>query len=263
MRTALVFLYRNDDSGSREEPFKITRDRVSEMYPFDHVLVADDRSYVRFNRSATRNLGVLMAESYGAEKVVLCDADSIPEERALRDAIQSEDYLLHFPFNEVWEMSPKAIHNIAGGSNLSQLRNRAICRAGPSQGGIWVCRPDVWWLAGGQDSRLRGWGCEDRAMINAAHTLVGQPVFHPGVLMCLYHDRADPTGKLTLDWEPEDVEILHRYNAAYLNREATLELINERADHTGTFQRQAEERCRTLRQFQRYDDGIDRTGDCL
>lgn len=225
MKVVLVFHFRNDASGSRQVAFDATRAAVVHLYPFDHVLVVDS-GHEPYSRAASRNLGVRQAEGLGADVVVVNDADSIAEARPLKDAIEQAyvDGLVHHPFNECWYLIPKSTKRI-GTTPLGQLRNRAISRTGPSNGGIWVCRPDVWWATGGQDDRFTGYGAEDRSHLAATVTLVGQSVHHEGVLLCAYHDRQLGTHEV---WNYDDVVLMERYHGAYRDEAATRAIIAER-----------------------------------
>jgi len=225
MKVVLAFPFRDDAEFTRSPGFKVVKDQVSQLTRFSSVITVDS-GHQPFNRAATRNLAVRRAEELEADVVVLCDADSIPQRDPLREAIlaAADSGLIHYPFNEVWEMAPKAIHLIRVGRTVNQLRNRSFHRYGPSQGGIWVCRPETWWKAGGQEERLVGWGCEDRAMIAAANTMVGKAVHHEGVLMCLYHHRP-PTDQ---QWMPDDVELLRRYENSIGNLSEMRAILDER-----------------------------------
>ena len=224
MVVVLVFHFRDDASGSRQVAFDATRVAVVALYPFNHVLVVDS-GHEPYSRAASRNLGVRQAEGLGADVVVLNDADSIPEAEPLKRAIEESynDGLIHHPFNTVWSLIPKSTKRI-GNTPLGQLRNRAISRSGPSQGGIWVCRPDVWWGSGGQDERFTGYGAEDRAHLAATNTILGQSVIHEGVLLCAYHDRQLGTHET---WDYNDVELLTRYHNAFGDAEALRKITEE------------------------------------
>lgn len=239
MKVVLAIPFRDDAEYTRSPAFQVVRDQVSKLTDFWKVITVDS-GHEPFNRAATRNMAVRQAEAAGADVVVLCDADSIPQRDPLRQAIidASTDGLIHYPFNEVWEMVPKAIHLIRVGRNLNQLRNRAYNRYGPSQGGCWVVSPATWWSAGGQEERFSGWGCEDRAMIAAANTLVGRSVQHEGVLMCLYHHRPP----IAHQWIPQDVQLLTRYESSIDDPEMMKEILNERAYDFGPVPRKAQVR---------------------
>ena len=224
IRVALVIHFREDSSGSRTAAFEVTKKVMTTRYAFDDVLVVDS-GHERYNRSASRNYGVRLAEERGADVVVVCDADSVCESGPLKQAIEEayDKSIFVFPFNEVWYLVPKATQRIAV-TPIAQLRNRAIHRTGPSNGGIWVCRPDVWWKVGGQDERLVGYGAEDRSMLAATKTLLGESLTLEGILLCAYHDRELDTHE---SWDYDDVQLLERYHHAFGNREATQAIIDE------------------------------------
>lgn len=213
------------------------------MYEWECVVEVDS-GHERFNRAATRNLAVKWATINGFDIVVLNDADSVPEVGGMVAAINGAalDDLIHFPFNRVYELVPKAT-NFVGIQSPAILMNRAYAKC-ESEGGIWVMKPRVWQKAGYQDERFGGWGCEDRAFIAANHTLVGKPVKHDGSLFCMYHDR---TSNESESWLPEEVELLIRYNDAYLNPEEMENIINERLNYLGAVAGTTEERSPTVR----------------
>jgi hypothetical protein len=109
------------------------------------------------------------------------------------------------------------------GATTEQIKSRIIDKC-KSEGGVWVCRPDAWTTAGGQDPRLVGWGCDDRAFLAASRTLVGMPIKHHGILMCLPHYRPT-TGEI---WLPEDVALLIEYQNAYEQPQKMREIIDAR-----------------------------------
>jgi hypothetical protein len=224
MKTGLIFGYRDDQAGSRSAAFEVTKDIVSHLYPFDYIATVDSGHAV-YNRAATRNLGMQQAERQGCDVVVLNDADSIPEKEPLRIAIEQsvDSGLIAHPFNEVWMLIPKVTNRIKT-TPLPQLRNKVISISGPSRGGIYVCRPAVWWRTGGQDERLVGYGTEDRCHLAATTTLIGESIIIPGVLLCAYHDRQlGPTE----NWNYEDVLLMNRYHAAFMDPIAMTALITE------------------------------------
>jgi len=120
----------------------------------------------KWSLAAARNAGVRLAHT---DVVVVCDADNVPEHGVLLDAVDAcqDDGLVHLPY--------------------TLFRNGTFVWDG-SWGGCYVCTPEAWWLAGGQDERFTGWGCEDHAMIYAHSTLLGHRlVRHDGVLTHFPH----------------------------------------------------------------------------
>lgn len=238
MKVALVFPWR--PTPDRQEAWDYVSRFVPEMYPFEAGITVDTSDKV-FNRSATRNEGVRWAQRHGFDVVVVCDADSVPQREPLVDAINGaySDGLMHFPFDIAWYCGPKTIGRLLLGQNLEQLRSRIIDKC-QSEGGIWVCRPETWFAAGGMDERLSGWGCDDRAFLSASRTLVGPPQKHPGVLLCLPHYRPDNF------WLPEDVNILIETQSRYQNPEEMKRYVSSRSDVSSPEQGPAEERSTTI-----------------
>lgn len=175
----------------------------------DAVQLPCDSGHEPFNRSASRNEVVRQAEQYNADIVVVSDADTIPTPAGLRAAIDAAiDGGMHYPFDK---------YLYAGSDNPP----------GGNTGGIYVCRPDVWWAFGGMDERFSGWGGEDDAAHAAAECLIGKPVEHPGYAVSLWHDAAcRDLGSPR--WRPNS-ELSMRYNAARRDPKAMRNLIAERA----------------------------------
>lgn len=223
MKVLLAFPFRDSD-GSRIEAFVRTRECLEGMYEWDDIREFDS-GHEPFSRAATRNMAMQYGLDNDYDVVVCCDADSVPEPEPLRDAINgASDGLIHYPFTTVYELIPKASLQV-GVQPPSILQNRAISKC-ESEGGVWVCRPDTWFLAGGQDERFTGWGCEDRAFISASKTLIGDPVKHPGALFCMYHTRPQDY------WLTEDVLLLIQYNDAFKDVERMREIIDGRFNST-------------------------------
>lgn len=209
----------------RLESFKVTLERVRRYYDYD-ALYTVDSGHTNFNRAASRNLAVEVAQEAGADIVVLNDADSVPEHNTtVVEAIEAAyaDGLMHFPFSEVWYIDYKGLVRVQQGHGQHQIQSRIWDKC-ESEGGIWICKPETWWKAGGQDPRLNGWGCDDRSFLAASRTLVGPPQKHDGVLFCLPHYR--PTGEEI--WIPEEVQLLIEYQSAYLQPEEMQRIIYSR-----------------------------------
>lgn len=222
MKVMLGFPWRPTDD--RLEAYRVTTEVVPKLYPFDAVFTVDS-GHTTFNRPQSRNLIFDVAEANGADVVVCCDADSVPQEEPLREAINSSlDGKMHFPFHEAWYLSEKGMVRVKLGATSEQIRSRIFDKC-PSEGGIWVCTPETWRRAGGQDPELANWGCDDRAFLASSRTLVGMPIKHHGFLYCLPHIR--PSDKEI--WVPEEVQLLVEYESQYMNPEGMKEVISRRA----------------------------------
>lgn len=222
------------ETPDRLKAYNCVRPRLEQMYPWEAVITGDS-GHDPFRRGATRNLLVCEAQRLGADIVVLCDADSLPEQMSLVAAINmAHDGKIHYPFHEAWYMEQKVYPRLEAGQNLEQLKSRIIDKCA-SQGGCWVVSPTAWWAAGGMDERLTGWGCEDRAFLAASRTMLGEPVIHSGILLCMPHDRDPKT------WLPEDVKILVEHHDRYLDPERMKRYFESRTDISSPIEGQAEE----------------------
>lgn len=157
--------------------------RLRQMLPdADHLMVDVPG---QFSRARVRNEAVRRAAD---GVVVLCDADTIPEEQPLREAIAgaAADGRLHLPYTRYRALSPEGTLAVyARGTDpahapVTEDSMRPI-------GGVWVIRADAWWAAGGMDERFVGWGYEDDAFWAAAGCLLGEPVRHHGTITHLHH----------------------------------------------------------------------------
>lgn len=205
MKIGLGFIYRDID-GSRCLAWQKSQLLWSQMAINWHRIDIYDAGTPIFSRSASRNK--VVDSNMDCDVVVIADADSIPEEKVLRDAIFGAmvDGMVHFPFDLVC--------CVDRGDTMRIYQDRTFddipisWSYGPSQGGIWVCRPETWWQAGGMDLRLTGWGHEDRIFLICNEVLVGPAVIHPGKLLNLWHPRDDSTVPTE-----RDVAIFNEYNS--------------------------------------------------
>lgn len=220
----------------RVRAYDFLRPKLDSLYPWYKTYTGDSGD-IPFRRGATRNYLVRVAESYKADVVVLCDADSLPEPGPLADAIRmaAEDNKIHFPFHQAWYMEQKVYARIEAGQSLEQLKSRIIDKCA-TQGGCWVMTPQAWWACGGMDDRLIGWGGEDRAFLAASNTILGAPVIHHGILLCLPHLPDDHR------WLHDDVVILNEYHERYQQPERMKEYIESRVDVFSSVTEQTEER---------------------
>jgi predicted glycosyltransferase involved in capsule biosynthesis len=192
--------------GERESIFSKVRPLVESMYPFSNVLVADS-GHETFNRAATRNVIADWAIREQASVVVICDADSIPQEEVLRETIEMvyEDGQVRIPFDEVRVLPSNRF--LRHPNRFEGIVPRLTY--GPSCGGIYVLRPSLWRSLGGMDERIDGWGFEDRIFLCAINTFSEGPIFHVGNLYTVDHSRDIHNLK-----HPENNVLMDRYLAA-------------------------------------------------
>jgi hypothetical protein len=164
-----------------------------------------DSGHVVFNRAASRNKAVAAAEHAGQTKLVITDADCVPEPDALEAAwAESDDTAVHLPYTT-------CLTHTADGEPAAEL--------GFTCGGVYVTTVAAWRAVGGQDERFNLWGPEDFAFMLAHRTLLGRDlVKHPGRLLSLGHE-LDPN-RHTDDDSDELVQLYRRYEAADGNKAA-------------------------------------------
>ncbi len=209
MKVVLGFPYRGTHRW-REEIFSIVKREVTEMYPWDGVIV-EDSGHDQFNRSATRNLIVELAHYQGADVVVICDADSIPEaynlEVAIRRAYERSEMVV--PFDWVKVIAYKSVFR----SYTPYKQAMEIRTYGPSCGGIFVCKPSTWAYVGGMDERIVGWGYEDQIFLVALHTFLKGYTSLQGILYNFEHPRGT-------DYIPDapNAELRDKYHKVFKNQ---------------------------------------------
>lgn len=148
------------------------------LYPWHRAAIFAGDPEGSFNRAAVRNE---IADRFSdADVLVICDSDSLPEAMPLWQAIEAAkiDGKVHFPFDIVRVLDPE---------------DHEAYTYGPSAGGCYVLRPDVWRRLGGMDERLGSWGTDDRSFLVAIDTFIGRPVHHSGALTCFWHERDEET----------------------------------------------------------------------
>jgi hypothetical protein len=218
MKAMLAIPFRGN-GGERERILGKTLELLRNLYNWEHVELFDT-SHPTFNRAATRNRGVFAAEQYGCDVVVVCDADSIPEQEPLKAAIHSaNDGIIHFPFSSVVEYPADRLDDL----DLTLSAAKSIGSGWyPSEGGCWVATPKAWWEAGGMDERIIHWGPEDRAFLAAYRTLLGDSVRHDGMLVSVAPSWRGRKFHLA------DLQIIAKYELALGNRDKMLEVIASR-----------------------------------
>ncbi|MFE1170468.1 glycosyltransferase [Nocardiopsis sp. NPDC058789] len=160
--------------------------RLREMLPDAHHLVVDVDG--EFSRARVRNEAVRRA---GSGVVVLCDADTLPEEGALRDAINGAagDGRLHLPYTRYRALSPEGTLAVYA-RGVDPMDAPVEDESRRPIGGVWVISVDAYWAVGGMDEEFKGWGFEDDAFHTAANCLLGETVRHEGTITHLHHKPA-------------------------------------------------------------------------
>ena len=141
--------------------------------------------------SATRNLGVRLAEQDNCDIIIINDADTIPEINPLREAMAAalEDNMIHNPYNvyALYEQYETNLH-FNQAIELSQLRFVPV----NSCSGTIVFTPKAWWDLGGADEKFIKWGYEDTAQDLVHQVIHGTPfVKHAGTVYAFSHVTQD------------------------------------------------------------------------
>lgn len=181
----LVVPWRDTDP-DRAQAFGFVSTHLRNILP-DARLVLADSGHQPFNRAASRNHGVTLADE---GVVVICDADTIPEAEPLHAAINAAamDGLLHLPYTHYRALSKAGTAAAHGGTALRGCHTELDL--GGSQGGVLVMRANAWQATGGMDERFTGWGFEDAAFHAAITTLHGPVIRHTGTIHHLWHPSA-------------------------------------------------------------------------
>jgi hypothetical protein len=204
VRVAAVIPWRGGQP-DRERHHQTVRAHLRDLLP-DAWHIDADSGHQPFSRAGSRNHGVRLAQDVGAEVVVLCDADTLPEREPLLAAIDgAHDGLLHLPYTRYRSLTRRGLAQYRRGDPLMDCDVDHDHEG--ATGGVIVIRVDAWWRAGGMDERFQGWGHEDAAFRLAADTLLGPTVRHPGAIHHLWHAR---------EWNLGSPEF--RANAAHMER---------------------------------------------
>jgi hypothetical protein len=187
-----------------------------------------DSGHTLFSRAGSRNAGVRQAAAAGADVVVLCDADTLPEDEALHAAIDAAgDGRLHLPYSWFRGLSQDGTAAYLAGAPAADCP--ADLEHQWSTGGVLVITPAAWWQAGGMDERFTGWGMEDAAFRIAADALLGPTVRHAGTITHLWHP---PESNLGSPQHIANGQHCQRYVEATGKPDEIRALITERAPLT-------------------------------
>jgi hypothetical protein len=188
MKLGIVIPWR--ETPSRLEPFNYVLDWYKNNFSDAEIILTDTDGEV-WEPSKARNLGVKKAQDLGCDVIVVGDADSIPQLHALNEAIEQcqEDNLIHNPFYLYKHLNYQSTQDYYSGLSIMSCFGHIY---NDSVGGIWVCKPEVWWELGGMDEKFLQWGPEDRAF-DVAHQIIKGTSFikHEGWLISLAHERQE------------------------------------------------------------------------
>jgi hypothetical protein len=168
-----------------------------------------DSGHTLFNRAASRNKAVRRAVELGVDKLVVTDADCIPEMIALTGAYEAaDDSAVRLPYTAC---------------NVRSQYGEDLGTFTFTCGGVYVTTPTDWFSAGGQDEAFDRWAPEDFAFMLAHETLRGPMGRHNGILLSLGH--GDPEKHADSETDP-NVALYREYEAANGNPDRMRELCS-------------------------------------
>lgn len=223
MTVAVVIPWR-PGTPERKAHHEYVRGHLRQLLP-DAIHLDVDSGHTPFSRAGSRNEGVRQAQAAGADFVVLCDADTLPEPEPLHAAIEAAtDGVLHLPYTWYRGLSQHGTIDYLAGTPAADCP--VDLEHQWATGGVLVIQPASWWAMGGMDERMIGWGFEDAAARICADALLGPTVKHAGTIAHLWHPQESGLGS------PQHVangQLCQRYVDATGDAEAIRALLAERA----------------------------------
>ena len=184
IKATLAFPYWGDDP-FRKKAYDFVSRRMAYAYRWDNI-ISTDQVNLNWNRGKARNFLVSEALRIGTDVVVLCDADSFVDERALDSAIEDAHYEdgIHYPFNYYKLLTRGGTARLTEGR--SGWETMVQDQGTGSLGGVFAIRPSSYFFSGGTPE-LEGWGFEDVMFAVQARTFLRPNTWRQGDLYCLWH----------------------------------------------------------------------------
>jgi len=210
-------------SPERVHNHRVVRAHLAAMLP-EAEIREFDTDHVVFNRAAARNAAARFALDHGYDVLILNDADTIGEaEPVAAAAAGCQDGRVHLPYTHFRSLTSRGTRRYLAGT--PQERCQADHEHQWATGGVIVCQPAAWFMAGGMDSRFTGWGFEDTAARISWDAILGDTVRHPGLILHLWHPLE--TGLGSPYWW-HNRSLMDQYEAAEGDPVALAEIISAR-----------------------------------
>ena len=191
------------------------------------------------SRSGSRN--DLARTGKNEEILIFLDADSIPDPAALYDSIgyvvSTKQWL--FPYSRYYNLTPKGSEAFMKDPPWPHWQPEdsyeyeyvfpgpdPVDRP-PADGGCLIVHREAFEKVRGYDERFIGWGGEDRAMVLALETLVGEQNRYPAAIYHLWHPNPPSERFEHPNWAANQ-QLLKRYQEARLYRTVMHDLVKER-----------------------------------
>lgn len=219
------------DGGYRATVWDWVRRRYEALLPEAEICVgAPDLVDGLFNRAQALNRAF---DQSSGDVVMLADADTAFDPQwvraaALRCTIGSKTWVMPRQYLKLAEKATLRLLALPADSKLAVTRDDEF--VANSWSGLVVIPRAAYQLVGGGDERHLGWGWEDICLGLALDTLWAKHERLHGTATHLWH----PTTHETTWIQPhcdEQKDLFRRYEAAYADRDAMLEILGERCVH--------------------------------
>jgi hypothetical protein len=220
-KIGVVIPWRKEES--RVRPLQYVLNWYATNLPDAEIFFADKPG--KWQHSGTRNLGVRKAQEALCDIIICNDADTVPEIQSLLKTIEfaKNDLYIHNPYNVCNYLDKDATNKVLNGTNPWDSM-QGVTSLTWACGGIFVFKPEAWWLLGGMDEKITT-GPEDWAM-QRVHQIIHtrKIVKHPGNIYCFWHERKEKETKEDLEREEYNQNLYAQYLSTQ-DKQSILELV--------------------------------------
>ena len=231
MKLSVLVGFRDTGDGHRTRLWDVIRGMLEERLPEAELVVGDDGGEDPFWKTKALNDAASRATG---DVFMLTDTDTWVSDDCIRATAAGIEHLPRYwwrPWNVKYKLGQAPTEQaLAGGWDGSVIPGGL-----ENTNRYWAAPPilmhsDLWFEAGGQDDRFRGWGHEDDAFASTLKTLFGEPVVIPGPSVHLWHPRIGKSGRDLWVGQESAIDnrvLAGRYKTAR-TRERIMELIASR-----------------------------------